>query len=384
MSFDQAASIWIESLAGKEADGIVAIRRIRKNTENSYRKYIGALNLFFGTMRLCDIRLKHIHDYETLRRTGEGPFFRKRRPNTSAEPSRCPAGPKKVNQEVSVLKRILRAAKLWGDEQEAQYQPLIVEESDVQRALTKEEQALWLQMSHSRSRWLTVYWYSVLAFDTCMSTNEIRSLRVKDIQLDAGVITVPWEGSKNCYRHRTVSIGTEEDGAFRAVRWLLNRAHSMGATDLQHYLFPFRDKSGKYDPTRPMSPSGLRKHWIEVREACGLKWFRPYDTRHTAITRYAEDGTSLSEIMDMAGHISPTMTQHYTHISQGRKLKTMRRVTAQMSGQPWPAKVREVSAPVLMTPPPERAVSAIQSFSSAGFYLHSSTFSFQNSQLAAS
>jgi integrase len=88
-----------------------------------------------------------------------------------------------------------------------------------------------------------------------------------------------------------------------------------------HYLFPIRRVRDEYDPTQPMSTSGLKKLWQEVREASGLTWFRPYDTRHTGITRQAEHGVPIEIIKAKAGHVSNRMSQHYTHVSLAAQRK---------------------------------------------------------------
>jgi hypothetical protein len=49
--------------------------------------------------------------------------------------------------------------------------------------------------------------------------------------------------------------------------------------------------------------------------AAGIPWLRPYDLRHTAITRLAEAGTPTQVIMSMAGHVTLRMQQHYTAVS---------------------------------------------------------------------
>ena len=85
-----------------------------------------------------------------------------------------------------------------------------------------------------------------------------------------------------------------------------------------------------FDPSKPMSVSGIKMQWNEVRTAANLKWFRPYDTRHTAITRWAENGVQISDIMVMAGHINPRMTLHYTHICEQAKRKQLEQVAQRM------------------------------------------------------
>jgi integrase len=184
-----------------------------------------------------------------------------------------------------------------------------------QRALTRQEQRTWLDVSQSRGRWHLVHFYSELAFATCMSTNEIGALRLGDIILEPGIINIPWAVSKNRYRNRSVAVGCDGDRAFRALQWLLNRARELGAIEPYHFLLPFRRSPAAFDPCKPMSVSELERLWEEVGVATQLKQFRPYDCRHTAITRYAEFNIPMATIMDMAGRMSPKMIEHYTHIS---------------------------------------------------------------------
>ena len=98
-----------------------------------------------------------------------------------------------------------------------------------------------------------------------------------------------------------------------------DRARCLGAHDHNHFVFPFCVRRNDFDPIRPMSSSGIKKPFDEVRAAAGVKWLRIHDLRHTAITRMAEEGTPISTIMAMAGHVSAKMTAHYTHISDQHK-----------------------------------------------------------------
>jgi len=63
----------------------------------------------------------------------------------------------------------------------------------------------------------------------------------------------------------------------------------MGASGPHHYLFPIHVTGDRYDPLRPMTAWGLRKPWDAMRSATNLDWLTPYDLRHTAITRMAEE-----------------------------------------------------------------------------------------------
>ena len=96
--FEEAGRLSIESRVMFTATGKRARGYIRKNTEMSYRNELGALNLFFGETRLCDIRLDHFTKYQRLRIAGAEPFIRKRRPHE--EPGPCPVKAQQVNQEL--------------------------------------------------------------------------------------------------------------------------------------------------------------------------------------------------------------------------------------------------------------------------------------------
>lgn len=328
MTFNEAGDLWFDSRTRRERarqDGALS------NTLIDYKRKLASAKLFFGPVRLCDIRMDYLRSYQQARLAGAEPFLRYRRPqdakarcvNGVTIPAKgktpCPAKPQQVNQEIAFVIRILRAARLWSEELSSLHEPLIEEIDEIPRALTGAETEKWLLAASSHPRWSVVYWYSLLAFDTCMSTNEIRALRLGDIHSASRALTVPKEGAKNRFRHRTMAINSDE--AVWALECLMKRAHDLGSSAPHHHLFPFIvTRSKKAYPDRPMTSSGLKKLWQEVRKASGLTWFRMYDTRHTAITRYIESGVALAAVMDRAGHISPRMTAHYTHLSEGYRI----------------------------------------------------------------
>jgi len=61
---------------------------------------------------------------------------------------------------------------------------------------------------------------------------------------------------------------------------------------------------------------GWRKAWRAVTKEAGVPGFRFHDLRHTFITNHAEMGTPLAVVQAQAGHLSKSMTELYTHISQ--------------------------------------------------------------------
>lgn len=322
MSFADSAKVWRKSMSECVKGEVLFGRPIRERTRGSYEQYLDSLELFFSVLRLNEIHIGHIRAYQVARVAGAAPFIRKRRPHDEAEKS-CPASPKKTNQELGLLRKVLRRAKCWTSELQELYQPLPEHDADVPRAQTPEEQAHWLRVASSEERWLLVYWYCQLAYATTMSPHELRALHMVDINVRQRTVSVPREGAKNIYRQRTLALVEPE--AVWSAEQLLRRARDLGALTPFHYLFPFGLGNGEYDATRPMTVSGLKRSWNEVREATGILWFRPADTRHTAITRMAERGVNIATIQSYAGHMNLRTTRHYTHIIEAAQRKELER-----------------------------------------------------------
>jgi len=131
----------------------------------------------------------------------------------------------------------------------------------------------------------------------------------------------------------------EPKGKIRILS-LYRRAQDLGEVRPDHYVFPACEAS-RFDPMRPQS--SWRTAWRNITRlvtcpACGtdqnpckvccnseckanlekrqspLAGLRFHDLRHHAITELAESQASDSTIMAIAGHVSPKMLQHYSHI----------------------------------------------------------------------
>ncbi len=202
---------------------------------------------------------------------------------------------------------------LWKEEDDKSLILLRAEEMDVPRAATPEEQHRFLHLASNREDWQFVYQYAIVGIDTTCSAGEMRKLRLGDICLGDRVVLVRKGSAKNKYRIRTIPLGSKD--SVWALEQLIERARSLGSTAPHHYLFPIQESKGTYDPNRPMSESGLKKRWDEVRVAAQMKWFKPNGLRHTAITRLAEAGVPIHVILARAGHVTLRMQQHYTSIS---------------------------------------------------------------------
>jgi integrase len=123
---------------------------------------------------------------------------------------------------------------------------------------------------------------------------------------------------------REIPLNPEAQNVFEI---LIDRAKKLGSSAPDHFLFPaylFRRtkdlvsaKGTGYDPTQPVKT--WRTAWRSLRKAAGFPKFRFHDLRHTAITTMAVKNVPIPSIMAVAGHLSPEMTRHYTHVSNQAK-----------------------------------------------------------------
>lgn len=326
--FLNAASAWLDQCTSPSNPGTVSGRYIKENTEVSYRQYCESLALFFATMPLGTIRPENMRGYQRARLAGADPFIRRRRPHE--EPAPSPVKAKKVNQELAILRRIMIEGGAWTEELARQYRRLLEDDEDdtPQRALEPDEQELWLRTAASKEEWQIVHWYSLLGIGQTLGTNELQWMRVGDVNLFHQATAVAGKGVKGPGRKRSISILTAE--ALWAAEQLLERAKQCGSTSPQHYLLPFRIlpyTRYEWDPTRPMSTSGIKREWQEVRVATGLLFFRQYDLRHTGGTNLAREGWRPEMIRARMGHLTEKMRQHYTHISDAAQRREHERVT---------------------------------------------------------
>jgi len=245
--------------------------------------------------------------------------------------SRVTAGPGLINHEISALGQILDKAGLWAAIEKF-YKPLRVRKTGPGQALLEEE-ALWLlEVASTKKRWQVAYLGSMVSANTACGPGEIRKLKLRDVDLHDGIISVV-EGAKNDYRVRTIPLNAD---AKWAVAKLMELALEKGSHKPDHYLIPGRarkltnDQKGPgwknkshADPTRPME--SWRKAWYSLRAEAGKRYpklasLRMYDLRHHALTTLLEDPTvSEQTIKDIAGHVSKKILERYSHIRIARK-----------------------------------------------------------------
>jgi integrase len=286
LPFPVAAELWMEeqSLYWKPA------------TKRSYRGYLRRLKLFFGEMKLNEIHIGNIREYQKA-------HIEK---ITNAA----------INHDTNTLSQMLRKAGLWEPIAEF-YRPLTLPRWSPPRVLTEQEEDAFFKIAARDGEWSCAYWWASITNNTTASGVELRTLQLKHIDLahDPPMLYVPDETAKNQFRARPVPLN---EIALKQIKRSLARAYKLGAKDQEHYLFPFRINRAEYDVTRPASESFIYKQWNKLVEAAlsagAIKHrIRPHDLRHQIITTLLENGEPEQTVMALAGHVRREMLEHYSH-----------------------------------------------------------------------
>jgi len=251
----------------------------------------------FGDLKLKRLTVEHFTDYQSAR-LSEG------------------RAPKTINGELSVLRQLLKHAKLWYRFED--YKPIRNHKPPVGRALTEEEQIRLFDVARSRSDWLYAYTAAVLGAFCGMRACEIKALQWKDVNFNAGLLDIRRSKTPAGWRAPTLNTVCKE-----SLSQLYNKARLINVTDLEHYVFPWHGREQKVDATRPIT--SWRSAWRSIRFKASrnddneiiypeLQTVRFHDLRHTAVTTMAEKGLPEQTIMAQVGHISPQMMKTYSHV----------------------------------------------------------------------
>ena len=289
--FSTAAKKWLDSRTP----------HVAPRTIDLYELAIEHLKKHFGGMLLSDISPIDIASYQG-KRSGAG------------------AAGRTVNLEVAVLRAMMRKSKLWGAISDDVQ--MLKERRDVGRAISPEQEAVLLRVaSEPRYRDSALYPIVVLALNTAMRSQEIKTLRWSQVDL----------------LHRSLIVGKSktEGGSGRliplnqsAVAMLVKWASRTPEANPEHFIFPACENH-KIDPTRPIA--SFRTAWRNATKKAGLPGLRFHDLRHTAITKLAESMTSEQTIMSIAGHVSRRMLEHYSHIRMDAKRTAVEAISQPIS-----------------------------------------------------
>jgi integrase/recombinase XerD len=152
-----------------------------------------------------------------------------------------------------------------------------------------------------------------LAYSSGLRLSELRNIRIEQLQLDAGFITVIGKGNKE----RVVPVG------------------SKARTALERYF----SSAGRPTFVKPKTPANVfitsrglpfSRSWMWKRIKDRARWagiernFTPHMLRHSFATHLMEHGADLRVIQELLGHANIGTTEVYTHIA-GNRLRDIHR-----------------------------------------------------------
>jgi integrase/recombinase XerD len=151
-----------------------------------------------------------------------------------------------------------------------------------------------------------------LLYATGLRVSELVSLRVRDLNLDAGYLRCLGKGSKE----RIVPLGRPAAQRLRAYLAGARTAKLRGGSHPSLFL---NNRGGR------MSRQGFWKILKKYGVALGLRGkLSPHVLRHSFATHLLERGADLRSVQMMLGHADISTTQIYTHINRERLRKIYR------------------------------------------------------------
>jgi integrase len=245
------------------------------------------------------------------------------------------ASARTINKELQVLRQILKRYKLWANLQgDVKFER---EYSDIGKALTRDEEKKLLAACSSNRLLNAVV---TLALNTALRKNEIRTLRWSQIDFEKRTITVG-RAKTQAGSGRVIPLNQPAFGAL--VKW----AGRLVESKAEDYVFPACEAAGierehpdkeRIDPSRPIK--SWRSAWRAALKRAALQ-IRFHDLRHTCITKLAESQASEHTLMAIAGHVSRTMIEHYSHIRMEAKRAALDAIAAQPSQPVFEADVNQ-------------------------------------------
>ena len=149
-----------------------------------------------------------------------------------------------------------------------------------------------------------VHWASYADFmlQTAMRTGEVRALRWQDIKDDKILVHQNW----------TLTHGLKNSTKTNKKRWVpLNQK----CQDILSTLDKTNDFIFPWD--RLAYQSYFRKKMQQLKAADLITvLYRPYDLRHTAISRWIEAGIPIAQVANWAGNTADVIWKHYANTTQ--------------------------------------------------------------------
>ena len=232
-----------------------------------------------------------------------------------------------INHDMKVLKKLLGWGYDWDYIPKLPKMPKLLEEEEAGREILKAEEDVYFDALDRRiadsglraAGFVDLRILVMLGIDTSCEPGQVVLNRLdwSHIHLSPvgkwkyGSLHIPH--TKRKARARDVPITTPRLHWALMKRWISRGRPAAGL------VFP-SPAAGYGGRARDYSSlSQLHERLWEGEDALTIPYFRPYDVRHTFITRMFEAGADITTIESFVGWVNPKMLANYAHRNQNRK-----------------------------------------------------------------
>ena len=230
-----------------------------------------------------------------------------------------------VNNDLRVLRRVLRLAAEWGPLEAASKIKLLPGSRHRERVITREEEARYLAAAPEPLASIA----AVLA-DTGMRPDECFRLCWESVM---------WLNGRNgalLVTHGKTAAARRMLPMTPRVRSILEMHWELAGKPIDGWVWPALTRSGHIEP------SSLRKQHARTFDAIAaqavehntksVRTFVLYSLRHTFLTRLGESGCDAWTLARIAGHASIAISTRYVHPSEDAVLVAMSRLGGHKTG----------------------------------------------------
>jgi integrase len=179
------------------------------------------------------------------------------------------------------------------------------------RWITREEAERLVRVAEANPRAPHLADFIRLALHTGCRRGELLGLEWKRVDLQAGLIHLEAKHTK-AGRRRSVPINSVARSALvNRLRWRAGHAPDT--------RWVFCDKEGE-------GIQSVKKSFAAAVKKAGISDFRIHDMRHTCAAWLVSAGVPLTEVRDLLGHRSVTMTERYAHLAPHRVQEAVERL----------------------------------------------------------
>jgi integrase len=146
----------------------------------------------------------------------------------------------------------------------------------------------------------------MVAFNSGLRKGALTGLRWRDVDWDAGTVTV--ERTKNG-RGIVCPLTPETMAELKAIKLIDDKQDSL--------IF-----CGKH----PNRAHDFRHSWERVLDECGIEYMPFHAMRHSTASHAAKNGASTIMLMNLLGHSSPKMSARYAHLAITDKSEFINRI----------------------------------------------------------